>query len=90
VRIAKSSKEQDGYEAPDTTGARLARALEAPERHRQVTTGKIKKPDFGFKRGERFFSRSSPVAVNRGDMSGWMAEWIGRGEFTDDFLVTRR
>jgi hypothetical protein len=23
VRIAKSSKEQDGYEAPDTTGARL-------------------------------------------------------------------
>ena len=29
MRIAKSSKEQDGYEAPDTTGARLS--PEAPE-----------------------------------------------------------
>jgi hypothetical protein len=54
VRIAKSSKEQDGYEAPDTTGARLN--PEAPERHPgshlQGGAKRISKTDFCFK-GER-------------------------------------
>jgi hypothetical protein len=35
VRIAKSSKEQDGYEAPDTTGARLN--PEAPQGTSEAT-----------------------------------------------------
>jgi hypothetical protein len=36
VRIAKSSKEQDGYEAPDMTGARLY--SEAPEGTPEATS----------------------------------------------------
>jgi hypothetical protein len=37
VRIAKSSKEQDEYEAPDTTGARLSPGPEGARYHRLVT-----------------------------------------------------
>jgi hypothetical protein len=51
VRIAKSSKEQDGYEAPDTTGARLNSAAPegAPDANRRSGDKKISKTGFGFK-----------------------------------------
>jgi len=43
VRIAKSSKEQDGYEAPDTTGARLSQTLMAPGCHHMMAMKKLKR-----------------------------------------------
>jgi hypothetical protein len=54
VRIAKSSKEQDGYEAPDTTGARLNSAAPegAPDATVKVATRKLAKPD-SVSRGQR-------------------------------------
>jgi hypothetical protein len=55
VRLAKSSKEQDGYEAPDTTGARLK---PGPQGHPGATTGgdeKIIKTRSGFKRAAKNF-----------------------------------
>jgi hypothetical protein len=52
VRIAKSSKEQDGYEAPDTTGARLS--PEAPE-GTPVATSKVAPNEL-----------AKPVLVSRG------------------------
>jgi len=56
VRIAKSSKEQDGYEAPDTTGARLS--PEAPEgtagATSKVTPNELAKPIL-VSRGEQKF-----------------------------------
>jgi hypothetical protein len=52
IPIAKSSKEQDGYEqASDTSGARLSRAPKGhPDRHRGGQ--EITKSAFGFKRSD--------------------------------------
>ena len=56
MRIAKSSKEQDGYETPDTTGARLH--FPGPSGAREPPCGgdlEITKTVFGFKRGAEIF-----------------------------------
>jgi hypothetical protein len=57
VRIAKSSKEQDGYETPDMTGARLD--FPSPSGAREPPCGgdlEIKKAVFGFKRESKNFA----------------------------------
>jgi hypothetical protein len=55
VRIAKSSKEQDGYEAPDTTGARLSPGPEGARKSSSGDDKKISKTQFGFKSRGHFF-----------------------------------
>jgi hypothetical protein len=66
VRIAKSSKEQDGYEAPDTTGARLKSLTREGigdttyRRHR-----KNKKIDFWFQEGAKKFLIRAASGLNK-------------------------
>ena len=70
MRIAKSSKEQDGYERHRTrpVPASLVRAHEAPERHRRWRQ-KISKTDFGFKRRQKRFC--APRRSNTPAPVGW-------------------
>ena len=66
MRIAKSSKEQDGYEAPDTTGAR---PKSPPHEGIGDTTYRRhlenKKIDFWFQEGHQKFLSAAASVPNK-------------------------
>src|ERR1700722_11854361 len=73
VRIAKSSKEQDGYEAPDTTGARLS--PEAPEGTAgatfKVAPNELAKPALVSRGAQKNFQ---PIGTKRSGMPGCLSQ----------------
>ena len=87
MRIAKSSKEQDGYEAPDTTGARLS--PEAPEgtagATSKVTPKKLAKPILVSRGAQKNFKRAT--SGNSGDQEALVSSrsvattWVPRYGF---------
>jgi hypothetical protein len=65
VRIAKSSKEQDGYEAPGTTGARLkSQDPEGVPAAAMATTKEFRTPEKVSRPSRNFFRKQSSQGAN--------------------------
>ena len=67
MRIAKSSKEQDGYEARDTTGARLSPGPEGrPDATSEVAPNELAKPVLVSRGSIKIFEAQTGAPLRRG------------------------